>query len=571
MKGKSWRIAGDGVVVESLEELKSRMCQHLGLEEGHHEAFFGPQYERDIHDPLLMLGMEAAVERLVFAARKGERVLVYGDYDMDGISATATLVVVLQAWGVNVVPFLPHRMDDGYGLNLTVLKQMKDEFDVVVTVDCGISNVVEVEWLNTQGKDVIVVDHHEVPAEVPPALAVLHPRHPQGNYPWGQLAGAGVTYKLAQGLARHVRFPQAKDADWEKWLLDLPLLGTVGDMMPLLGENRAIVRFGMEVLRRSRRPGLVAMLDAVRIQRSQLTVEDLSFRIIPLFNAAGRIDHPQAGLDVLMATDAAAAQLAVGRLVALNKERQSITRQLTKEAQASIDEEDPVIFAVNTKWPAGVVGLVAGQLARKYGRPAVVVGGNNRHAVGSARSVPGVNILEGLRAAEEHMIKLGGHAEAAGFSAEEAELESVRAILMEYFSNGSKEHQPVLEEARAMVSAHLISWDMWRLLAQFEPFGMGNEKPLFEFTGLKVLQAKPVGKKGEHARLVLGTGEREVSAIAFGLASSLPTEGSDVNVLAALDVNEFGGRAELQLRVEGIAVESEVKSRKYLAGAKVGV
>src|SRR3989344_3517421 len=323
-----WRVGVGGLLLtQSAEDLRALLCRQRGIDAAS-TSFFQPEYETAIHDPHLLFGMQEAIDRIFFAIKKGERILVYGDYDADGVTSSAILVSTLQELGASVFPYLPHRMDDGYGLNQHVLERLLPEIDLVLSVDCGVANVKEVAWLKKKGKDTIVVDHHEMGEELPPARATLHPRHPQGKYPWGHLCGAGMAWKLCQALLRDERSGFAEDKDKEKWLLDLALLGTVADVMPLLDENRAIVRFGLMVLQLERRPGLKALLNALRISGKELGLEDVGYKIVPRLNAPGRLEHAQPALELLLATDRHSAERQVAILESYNTKRQSISRRI---------------------------------------------------------------------------------------------------------------------------------------------------------------------------------------------------------------------------------------------------
>ncbi|MEX0649943.1 MAG: single-stranded-DNA-specific exonuclease RecJ [Candidatus Andersenbacteria bacterium] len=552
-----WQVRPGGESrVSTLADLEHLLYQQRSLDAAAREAFLQPVYTRDIHDPHLLYGMQEAVDRIYRTVEKDERILVYGDYDVDGISSTAIMVSALQDIGANVTPYLPHRTDDGYGVNRAVLEKLEREFDLLITVDCGVSNVEEINWLASKGKDTIVVDHHELPKELPAARAILHPRHPKGSYPWPSLCGAGMSWKLSQALLRDERSPYAKDPDREKWLLDLALLGTIGDVMPLLGENRVIVKFGIEVLRRTRRPGLQALLDGANLSRGSLRVQDIAFRVIPLINAAGRIDHPQAALDLLLAPNMTRAIQCATELMSLNKERQAITRRIVQEAERQVDPRSSIVFAADTTWPAGIVGLVAGQLASKFSRPAFILGGNGKHAVGSARTANRINILEGLRTAEEYTLKLGGHIQAAGFSVEETNIAAFREQLQVYFD---KLPEPAgagkTFTADALVDPALLSWETNRLLEQFAPFGEANPAPLFVLENMSVLDVRPVGKEGKHVKLTLATQAGRVDAIGFGLGDRLGSIDKEVDVLGSLETNEFRGSVRLQLSLKDVNTE----------------
>ncbi len=554
--------------VDNPEILIATLLTLRGVDEKNQEAFFASDYGRDIHNPYELADMDKAVQRVMRAVKNKERIMVYGDYDADGITSTAIMMSVLNDIGAHAMPYLPHRYDDGYGLNGAVLKQAESEFDVLITVDCGIGNTAEVAMLQALGKDVIIVDHHELPDVLPEAYAILHPRHPNGSYPWGYLCGAGMSFKFAQALLRHEDSPHAHDADKEKWLLDLVMIGTIADVMPLLGENRAIVRFGKEVLMRTKRHGVRALLKEARIDPSQITAEDIAFRIVPLLNAAGRIGHPQSALNALLAQTPEQAKLCVKELISLNNKRRSMTKEIMDEAESSIDHELPFVFVANTGWHAGIVGLVAGRLASQFGKPAFVVGGlpverQALHAVGSARGSGNVNVMTALETVRQYTLKLGGHAGAAGFSVLHENLEYMKEGLKEYFLHGKdvgEESSLASKTADMRLHPNLVTWDTARMLEKFEPFGEKNSKPSFLLEGLQVFSMKTVGKTGDHIKIKLLVGDKELDAIGFGLgklaASFLISDvrkHNTVDVLASIGINEFQGRESLELRLHDIA------------------
>ena len=362
MINRTWKIrSGGGRSIDKPESLAEVLLANRNVADSERDAFFSSSYIKDIHNPYEIAHMEKAASRIMRAVKNKERIMVYGDYDADGITSTAIMVRTLTDIGAHVIPYLPHRYDDGYGLSKQALVSMRSEFDVLITVDCGISNRAEVEMLTADNVDVIIVDHHEIPEVLPRAYAILHPRHPDGAYPWGQLCGAGMAWKFSQALLRHEDSPHKNDADREKWLLDLVMLGTIADVMPLLGENRAIVRFGKEIFMRTKNPGIAALLAQTRVDPKTMSAEDVAFRIVPLLNAAGRMEHPQSALNALLAGNAGQAKDAVAKLVKLNNARRTLTKKMMEEAHIDIDHSLPFVFVSNSAWPAGIVGLVAGR------------------------------------------------------------------------------------------------------------------------------------------------------------------------------------------------------------------
>lgn len=555
-----WRTRGETSAVVELPLLRSRLLSLRGVNEAGEESFFRPTYETSIHDPLLLHGMEEAVERIFSAVKKKQHIVVYGDYDADGISSTAVLITALREIGAVCSPYLPHRSDEGYGLNLGALKMLAAEADLIITVDCGVANVEEIEWLAQEKVDVIVVDHHEMGKELPKARAVLHPRHPEGKYPWGYLCGAGVTWKLCQQLWRHYHKMHGKtDPDAEKWLLDLALLGTVADIVPLVNENRAIVHFGLVVLARTRRPGLRALLDSLRLDSSTLSAKDVSHRIVPRLNAPGRLDHPQPALDLLLASSGSEASRLAAVLEQYNTRRQTVSRKVAREAEAQVVAEAPFVFAFNPGWPAGVVGLAASQLAQKFSRPAVIIGGNGKHGVGSARSPKGSNILRILEAGREHVLKLGGHAQAAGFSVLHDKINDFHAALMEYAKAGAlgrHEQQPL--HIDAVIDQQLLTWQTAEMLMGFEPFGEGNSSPVLAVKKVPVSSVRRVGKTGDHLKLGLDVAG-PLDVIGFGLGERAEKLGTTIDMAGTLKMDFYGGRARLAFELLDVAPAGKVK------------
>lgn len=547
-----WNIrGGEPQQIENQEKLLEVLLASRGLTPDAQESFFSPSYAENIHNPQDLHDMNRAVDRIMRAVQNKERILVYGDYDADGITSTAIMVSALTDIGAHVIPFLPHRYDDGYGLSSVALTGMLPEFDVLITVDCGVSNIAEIAMLNNAGKDVIIVDHHEIPAVLPEAYAVLHPRHPKGSYAWGHLCGAGTSWKFAQALLRHPDSGHVTDPDKEKWLLDLAMIGTIADVMPLLGENRAIVYFGKQVLPITRRLGLAALFQQSRINPASFSAEDIAFRIIPLLNAAGRMGHPQSALNALLATTPEQADIAVKELVGLNTQRRAVSKSILEDAEAQVDPSLPFVFVANTAWPAGIVGLVAGRLASKFAKPAFVVGGvpNATHGVGSARSGGGASVLQALETVRHHTMKLGGHTAAAGFSVVPENFAKIQEGLHEYFLASPKSADEGGLSADAIISPALVSWDVAHMLEKFEPFGEANPRPVFVIKGLKVFEARTVGKKADHIKVKLLVGDREIDSIGFGLGEKAINLPETVDVLASIGVNEFRGRQSLELRL----------------------
>lgn len=552
---KTWLIAGGSDPMTTCAELQDCLLAQRGVKSGQALSFLQPKYERDVHDPFALYGMDKAVAAIDLALSTKKRIIVYGDYDVDGISGAALLTTTLQFLGGNVTPFLPDRFSEGYGLHQRVLESLAPGCDLLITVDCGVSNYYEIQWLLARGIPTVVVDHHELPpGDLPPAVAVLHPRHPKGSYPFAWLSGAGMAWKLCAALLRK------KGTEGQKFLdslLDLVVLGTIADMVPLQGENRVIARYGLGALQATTRLGLQRLFAKLRLESTTLTSEQLSWRVLPRLNAAGKMDHAYPALELLLTHDVVRANELAAQIDGYNQERQSHTAKVLRAVESQLSDTSPVCAAFDRWWPAGVVGLVASRLVHAYHRPAVVIGGNGQHAVGSARAPEGVNILELLRAGEKHALKLGGHARAAGFS---VEFDRVKEFLSAVQDAGQHMRAAPVPQMRAdaAVGTSLLSWDTLQLLEQFAPFGEGNRPPVLVAKGIKLAATRAVGKDGSHAKCLFVADGRPLEGIAFGMAAAMPKAGGLVDIVFELSRNVYKGRHSLQAQVHDIAPAGQV-------------
>lgn len=560
---KTWEIkSGGSRSLSSLQQVKNTLLQQRGIERNQMDDFFTPRIDSGIHDPYLMTGMDRAVQRIKQAVKRQEQILVYGDYDVDGVCSTAIMMTALTRLRAKAVPFLPHRTENGYGLDGHVLRELKDEFDLLITVDCGISNSEEIGWLNSEGKDCIVTDHHLIPGLLPAAAAILHPNHPNGKYPFKWLCGAGVSWKLAMALMANQKSDRGSNQEQIFNLLSLACLGTVADMVPLVGENRVIVKYGLRSLIASQSPGIRALMAGVRLDRAGISAETIAYRIAPLINAAGRIGHPQTALDLLMAESERTAQEKMAELQTLNQERRRLGQIIQTQAEAAAEDGQNVIVATDTSWPAGVLGLVAGRLCDKYQRPAVVIGGAGGVAVGSARAPLGINIVEVLKPAGELLTRYGGHEAAAGFT---LPIKSIKEFIKTIQTNNTgwgMTEKKVQGRADMILPPQLAGWDLIDLLEQMEPYGQGNERPAFVMCNLYLGYWGKVGKNQEHAKLAFNVDDDLLEGIAFGLTKEMESCGirpqEMVDILGCLEVNEYNGRRSLQMNIKDIGRAGEV-------------
>lgn len=563
---KHWAVATNHqTTVETTQGLADALLRQRGIKQKDAASFFAPSFQRDFHDPYLLVDMEKAVGRIFRAVHEKEQIIIWGDYDADGVSSTAILVLALKQIGAQVVPFIPHRHEGGYGLHLPTLKELLPQFNLLIAVDCGISNTSEIEYLKAQKRDAIIVDHHAWPTVAPAAFAILHPAHPDGHYPFPYLCGAGMAWKLATALLTHNESPVENGSAASASLLDLVCLGTIGDVVPLLGENRALVKFGLSIMTHSPRAA-ISVLKSLWESKGSLTVHTVSHHIAPLLNAAGRMDHAQPALDLLLANNMLEAQRYFNVLRQLNNRRRTVSQQIQQAAEKLLPSTpSPIIFAAHRDWPSGVVGLVAGRLSEKYHCPAFVIGSSGNMATGSARSISPVNVMTMIKASHSHLIKFGGHARAAGFSLEFNQLaafkESLEQTATDYIKEGST--SPNEGQADAVISQTMLNWDLIDMLHDMEPFGEGNPEPQFILRDLYLGDWRLVGKDRQHVKFFFRSADNNLlPGIGFGLADQVQSanlsRGANVDVLGKLTVDEYRHNHSLQLEIKDISQTGEV-------------
>jgi single-stranded-DNA-specific exonuclease len=525
------------------------------------------------YDPNRMLGMTTAVERIRRAIRGREPIVVYGDFDADGVTATALLVQALAAFGADVRPYIPHRVDEGYGLNCDALDKIAGwGVRLVITVDCGIRSPVEAAHAAARGLDMIITDHHSIFRDeagierLPPALAVINPKRQGDPYPFQELAGVGIAFKLAQALLladkQSPLGPEPAQLE-ERALLDLVALGTVADLAPLLGENRFLVQRGLAELRRPQRPGVQAMLEEARLAPAKIDSTAIGFVLGPRLNAAGRLATAETSYRLLTAADPLTARPLAEELGRLNQERQRLTAELVALAKIQIeaDRADRYLFLIaNADFKPGIVGLIAGRLTEETYRPALVAEAGPEETHGSARSIPEFNITAALDECKDLLKRYGGHAAAAGFTVLNQNLPAFRARLEQIAARelAGRDLTPALS-VDAVVGLGAIDWALQEFLAQLEPCGYGNSQPILASRGLEVVSQRTVGQDAQHLKLAVRdpfdtgpTARRVLDAIAFRHGAWYNQLPRRIDLAYTVEVNEYGGERRLQLNVRDI-------------------
>jgi single-stranded-DNA-specific exonuclease len=543
-----------------LPPLIVQLLYNRGITSGEEiDAFMGHRLHDD--NPFKLAGMNEAVARIRKAIKDDERITVYGDFDADGVTATALLVETLRSLGAQVEPYIPDRVDEGYGLNCDALERIAGKgATLVITVDCGIRSIEEVTAGRRLGLDMIVTDHHTVGDVLPPAVACINPRRSDSAYPFRELAGVGVAYKLAQALLRvENRVPNGAAAPLkEEELLDLVALGTVADLMPLIGENRTLVRRGLERINQTSRPGLAALMREAGARQGGVNSTTIAFFLAPRLNAAGRLETAMHSYALLTATDTEEAAGQARQLGHLNQRRQRLTDEAVEVALAQLAEDDApddLIFVADTRFLPGIVGLVAGRLAETFYRPSIVVEVGDLHSRGSCRSIAEFHITEALDRCSRQglLMRHGGHAAAAGFTVETKHLarlqDALRAIAAETLAGQTLAPALIVD---ALVDLQALDWATHEVIIQLEPFGYGNPTPILASRNVKVVDKRTVGSDGKHLKLTLSDGRRDWSAIAFRQGHMLGDLPERVDIAYHLEQNEWNGRTSLQLNIQDI-------------------
>ena len=511
------------------------------------------QGSRDrLHDPFGILGMETAVRRLRQAMETKEHVAVYGDYDVDGITATCLLSDYLSGKGLSVEPYIPDRNDEGYGLNRSALDKFRDMgVTLVVTVDCGITAVEETLYARSLGIDMLITDHHECKGgALPAAAAVIDCRQPGDTYPNPHLAGVGMAFKLAcacEGRADLLL----------KQYADLVAIGTIADVMLLEGENRFLVRKGIEQLRTEPRLGLAAMLKECGIDRRSVNSSAIGFNLAPRLNAAGRLGQAIMAKDLVMSRDAAEAARLAAELCELNRERQKIENRIWKQATAQVGRHPPsgpIVLASDT-WHQGVIGIAASRLAEQYAVPTIMIYLGEEVGKGSCRSYGGFNLFNALSACSEHLVSFGGHALAAGLNIRRDKIEDFRAAIRAYYETHRPEDVPDVVCDLLITDPSLLSVENVRSLDRLEPYGNGNPKPVLCLLGVRLQSFSDVGH-GKHLKLTVDAGGTLFDAIFFSHTSESFSlhEGDRLDLAFQPQINEFRGRVSVQLSVCALRV-----------------
>jgi single-stranded-DNA-specific exonuclease len=533
------------------------------------EHFLQPEYG-NLYSPFLFQEMEKAVDRIWEAVEKKQSIFIYSDYDADAVTANALLHQTFRYLGVEVKSYIPDRFSEGYGLNIDAFRRLKEQgAEVVITVDCGTNSVAEAKYCAENGIDLIITDHHEITAETPEAYALINPKNPADLYPDSQITGVGVAYKLATALlSNQVKVATAKNIpeeeyvpEWDKWLLDLVAIGTVADVHSLLGENRILVKFGLKVLSKTKWIGLRQLMENAGLDyvREKMDTRTIGFSIAPRINAAGRMEHADLALQLLITEDFAEAIELSNRLEEINRRRKDMTARIVSEAktEAELILDRRVLMLANANWPKGLVGIVAGKLADQYKKPVLVLEKGESESTGSARSAGDFDIVECLKVHSHLLVKFGGHKQAAGLTLKSENLEIFYQEILRFAENRPEaENKQDILQLEAELRPEELTMETAEDIARLEPYGAENPVPAFMVKDAVVVNFRLVGAGQKHIQLNVRVGEMPLDCIGFNLGYLAPriAAGMKLELAGELITDSWQGLKRLKLKLIDVKI-----------------
>ncbi len=536
------------VKTSGLSPLIAQLIYNRGITEPSQLEIFVTGDERLSSDPSLLPDIQPAAVRIYQALLSGENIAIYGDFDADGITGTALLVQGLSALGGKVIPYIPHRLTEGYGLKTTALERLhQGGITLVISVDCGITALAEVKRARRLGLDIIITDHHTPLPEIPPAVAIVNPKRADSNYPFSELTGAGVAIKLLQALFQGI----GKEEQLEE-LMDLAALGTVADMAPLWGENRYLVKQGLKLMNAIPRLGIREIISQAGLSIGSLDAESISWIIAPRLNAAGRLAHAMTSYNLLMTNSPKEARGMAAWLEQKNGERQRLTTKTLTKAREQILAQgiSPLLIAAGSDYPLGIAGLVASRLSEEFYRPSIVIRTGEKISSGSCRSIPEFNIIQALNQCSSLLSQFGGHSQAAGFTLPTKNLARLEHNLSQLATTelAGADLRPQLD-IDAEVTLPDLSGDTFKTIQQLAPFGRGNPAPTFLSRRAEVVDCRTMGNSREHLRLKLKQGSTVWDGVAFRLGDFLAEVSPHLDIVYNLEIDRWGGKEKLRLNI----------------------
>ena len=534
-----------------LNEILARVLINKNITKKEDIDLFMNPTRKDFHDPFLMPDMEITVDRVLKAIRNKEKIIIYGDYDADGITSITVLKTFLEERGLEVSSYIPNRLDEGYGLNKQAIKKIyEDGYRLIITVDCGISGIDEVDYANSLGMEVLITDHHEPGQSLPNALAIVDAKRKDNKYPFNQLAGVGVVFKLIQAISMKLNLDEKEYLKY----LDIVCIGTISDIVPLVDENRVIAKLGLKLVNQTKNIGLRALLEIVGFK--EIDSGTISFGVAPRINACGRMGDEQVALDLFLSKDYETAKKIANKLNEYNSERQSIEKQIFDEATQKIEKEEKenaCIIVGGEGWHHGIIGIVASKVTDIYFKPSILVCFEGNHGKGSGRSIPGFDLHEALMQCSSELEKFGGHAMAVGVTVEKSKFGKFKTELEEYAKKCEIDKIVPIINIDSELSLKNIDIDSVKSLKLLEPYGEANKTPLFLFKNLKINSIRALSE-GKHLKLTLKEDNFMINAIGFnmGKLSEKYLLDDKVDIVGSLEINSFNGNDSIQIVMKDI-------------------
>ena len=534
-----------------INELLARILVNKNITNKNDMSIFMNPTRKDFHDPFLMPDMEIAINRLLKAIENNQKIIIYGDYDADGITSTTVLKLFLEERGMDVSTYIPNRLNEGYGLNKGAIKEIYDDgFRLMVTVDCGISGIEEVEYANSLGIEMIITDHHEPAESLPNAIAVVDAKRKDNEYPFNQLAGVGVVFKVIQALSMRLGLDEKEYLKY----LDIVCIGTISDIVPLVDENRVIAKLGLKLVAQTRNIGLRALIEIIGFKN--IDSSSVSFGIAPRINACGRMGNEKLALDLFLCKDKNEAKKLAVKLNEYNIERQSIEKQMYDEAVKIIDENEKdkaCIIVGKEGWHHGIIGIVSSKITEMYFKPSILICFEGNEGKGSGRSIPGFDLHEALMNCKQYLKKFGGHAMAVGVTVDKSEFGKFKSELEEYAKSCNVDKIVPIINVDSELSLKDINVEAVKSLSLLEPYGEANKMPLFLFRNLKINSIRSLSE-GKHLKLSLKDENFMVDAIGFNMGelSEKYLLDDKVDIVGSLDINSYGGNESVQIVLKDI-------------------
>lgn len=532
----------------NISEILARIFINKGITEKEEMSVFMNPTRKDFHNPFFMPDMKIAVDRIEKAIKEKEKIIIYGDYDADGITSTTVLKKFLEERGLEVATYIPNRLDEGYGLNKSAIKKIYDDgYKLIITVDCGVSGIDEINYANSLGIETIVTDHHEPLEILPNAVAVVDAKRKDSQYPFNQLAGVGVVFKLIQAISMKL---ELEEKEYLKYL-DIVCIGTISDIVPLVDENRVITKLGLKLVAQTRNIGLKVLLSLIGFDK--IDSNAVSFGVAPRINACGRMGDEQIALDLFLSNNVVEAKKLATKLNEYNVKRQSIEKRIFEEAVEKIENDKSCVIIGNEGWHHGIIGIVASKLTELYCKPSILVCFEGEEGKGSGRSIPGFDLHEALIKHGKHLEKFGGHSMAVGVTVKKSEFDSFKNEFEEYAKSCKVDEIVPIIDIDTEILLKDADINSVRSLQVLEPYGEANKMPLFLLRNLKINSIRSLSE-GKHLKLTLKDDNYMIDAIGFNMGDLVSEYLIDdrVDIVGNLNINSYNGKETVQILLKDI-------------------